>query len=43
MKERKGTKIARVALARHLVEVIYQMEKNEIDYLQFVRRGGRQG
>lgn len=43
LRQRKGTKIARVALARRLVEIVYQVWKNEIDYWGFLRRGGVRG
>lgn len=40
---RKGNKIARVALARRLAEIIYQVWKEEIDFLAVLRRGGVRG
>jgi transposase len=40
---RKGAKIARVALARRLAEIIYQVWKEETDFLAVLRRGGVRG
>ena len=39
MKQRKGTKIARVALARRLVEIVY----HDCDYFTVLRRGAVRG
>ena len=43
LQQRKGTKIARVALARRLAEIAYQVWKEDIDYLAVVRRTGVRG
>ena len=40
---RKGAKVARVALARRLAEIIYQVWKEEADFLAVLRRGGVRG
>lgn len=40
---RKGNKIARVALARRLAEICYQVWKEESDFLAVLRRGGVRG
>jgi transposase len=39
IKQRKGTQIARVALARRLAEIVYHMWKDECDYFAVLRRG----
>ena len=38
--KRRGKQIARVAAARKLVGVMYQLMKEQIDYEEFLRRGG---
>ena len=43
IQQRKGTKAARVALARRLAEVVYQVWKGECDYVAIVRRRAVQG
>ena len=43
LRQRKGVKQARVALARKLVGVVYHVWKEEIDYLEFQRRDRRRG
>ena len=43
MKQRKGTKIARVALARRLVEIVYHVWKHDCDYFSVLRRGAVRG
>ena len=35
-----GKKIARIAVARKLLATMYHMMKEEIDYEEFLRRGG---
>jgi transposase len=40
---RKGKKVARVALARRLAEIVYQVWKEECDYVTTLRRSGREG
>ena len=40
MLRRRGKHIARVAAARKLLGVMYHMMKEEIDYQEFLRRGG---
>ena len=40
---RKGAKVARVALARRLAEICYQVWKEETDFLAMLRRGGVRG
>ena len=37
--QRRGKKIARIAVARKLLGTIYHMMKEEIDYEEFLRRG----
>lgn len=39
LKHRKGTKIARVGLARRLVELVYHLWKDNCDYFAVLRRG----
>ena len=39
VKHRKGTKIARVALARRLAELVYHVWKDDCDYFAVLRRG----
>jgi len=43
IKQRKGTKIARVALARRLVEIVYHVWKHDCDYFTVLRRGAVRG
>ena len=43
VQRRKGAKVARVALARRLAEIIYQVWKEETDFLAVLRRGGVRG
>jgi transposase len=43
LQKRKGTKIARVALARRLVEIVYRVWKEELDYFAVLGRGSGQG
>ena len=43
VQRRKGAKIARVALARRLAEIIAQVWKEETDFLAVRRRGGVRG
>ena len=39
VQQRKGKKIARVALARRLAEIVYHVWKEELDYVVVLRRG----
>ena len=41
VQQRKGMKIARVALARRLAEIVYQMLKQDMDFVTLVRGGVR--
>jgi transposase len=43
IQHRKGTKAARVALARRLAELVYQIWKEEGDYFALLRRSAVQG
>jgi transposase len=43
VQQRKGAKVARVALARRLAEICYQVWKEETDFLAVLRRGGVRG
>jgi len=43
LQRRKGKKIARVALARRLTEIVYQCWKERIDYWEFLCRQGVRG
>ncbi len=43
VQRRKGKKVARVALARRLAEIVYHVWKEEIDYFTVLRRGGVRG
>ena len=43
VQRRRGAKIARVALTRRLVEIVYQVWKEEIDFLAVLRHGGVRG
>jgi transposase len=43
VQQRKGAKVARVALARRLAEICYQVWKEETDFLAVRRRGGVRG
>ena len=43
VQRRKGAKVARVALARRLAEIIYQVWKEETDFFAVLRRGGVRG
>lgn len=43
LQQRKGTKIARVAAARRLAEIAYQVWKEESDYLAVLRRTSVRG
>jgi transposase len=43
IQQRKGKKIARVALARHLAGIVYHVWKQEIDYIEFLRHRGLSG
>jgi transposase len=43
MKQRRGSKIARVALARRLVEIVYHVWKHDCDYFTVLRRGAVRG
>jgi transposase len=43
MKQRRGTKIARVALARRLVEIVYHVWKHDCEYFTMLRRGAVRG
>ena len=43
VQRRKGKKVARVALARRLAEICYQVWKEETDFLAVLRRGGVRG
>ncbi len=38
-----GKKVARVALARRLAEIVYHLWKEELDYFTVLRRGGVRG
>lgn len=42
VQRRKGSKVARVALARRLAEIVYQVWKQDCDYFTVLRRGGVQ-
>ena len=39
VQHRKGKKIARVALARRLAEIVYHVWKDDVDYWTLLRRG----
>ena len=39
VKKRRGKKVARVALARRLAEIVFHVWKHECDYFTVVRRG----
>jgi hypothetical protein len=39
-RKKGGKKIARIAVARKLLATMYHMMKEEIDYEEFLRRGG---
>jgi transposase len=41
VQQRKGMKIARVALARRLAEIVYQIWKQDMDFVTLVRGGVR--
>jgi len=41
VQQRKGLKIARVALARRLAEIVYQIWKQDMDFVTLVRGGVR--
>jgi len=43
VQQRKGKKVARVALARRLAEIVYHVWKEEIDYFTVLRRSGVRG
>ncbi|MBI1744549.1 IS110 family transposase [Candidatus Acetothermia bacterium] len=43
VQKRKGKKIARVALARRLAEIVYQVWKEKIDYFTVLGHGGVRG
>ena len=43
LRAKKGKKVTHVAVARRMVTIIYHMWKEEIDYLEFIRRGGMRG
>jgi hypothetical protein len=43
LQRRKGTKIARVAVARRLAEIAYQVWKEDSDYLAVLRRTSVRG
>ena len=43
VKQRKGSKIARVALARRLSEIVYHIWKDNCDYFTILRRGAVRG
>lgn len=43
VQRRKGTKVARVALARRLAEIVYQVWKADVDFVTVLRRGGVRG
>jgi transposase len=43
VKQRKGSKIARVALARRLSELVYHIWKDNCDYFTILRRGAVRG
>ncbi len=43
VQQRKGKKVARVALARRLAEMVYQVWKEECDYFTILRRSAVQG
>lgn len=43
VQQRKGKKVARVALARRLAEIVYHIWRDEIDYFEVLRRGGVRG
>jgi transposase len=39
VKQRRGRNVARVALARRLVEIVYHVWKQECDYFTVIRHG----
>jgi len=41
VQQRTGLKIARVALARRLAEIVYQIWKQDLDFVTLVRSGVR--
>jgi len=41
VQQRKGMKIARVALARRLAKIVYQIRKQDMDFVALVRGGVR--
>ena len=41
VQQRKGMKIARVALDRRLAEIVYQIWKEDMDFVTLVRGGVR--
>jgi transposase len=41
--KRRGKKIARVALARRMTEIVYQIWKEENDFIEVLRRSGVRG
>jgi transposase len=43
VQQRKGKKVARVALARRLAEIVYHIWRDESDYFEVLRRGGVRG
>jgi len=43
VQQRRGKKVARVALARRLAEIVYQVWKEDIDSFTVLRRGGVRG
>ena len=43
VQRRKGTKVARVALARRLAELVYHVWKDECDFFTALRQGGVRG
>jgi len=43
VQQRKGKKVARVALARRLAEIVYQVWKEESDYFTVLRWSGVRG
>jgi transposase len=43
VQQRKGKKVARVALARRLAEIVYHIWRDEIDDFEVLRRSGVRG
>ncbi|MDZ7379276.1 MAG: hypothetical protein ONB06_08005 [candidate division KSB1 bacterium] len=43
MQQRKGKKVARVAPARRLAEIVYHVWRDNTDYFEVLRRSGVRG